>query len=51
MSNVNLQVKKVCTQIQNDTALKNGYHAIGFSQGAQFLSVLKFDQEFEVNNF
>eukprot|EP00116_Pleurobrachia_bachei_P007417 sb/3467679/ len=31
------QLKMVCAQLSNDTALQNGYHAIGFSQGGQFL--------------
>ncbi|KAK9502490.1 hypothetical protein O3M35_011261 [Rhynocoris fuscipes] len=35
--NVNLQVENVCQQIKDDENLKNGYNAIGFSQGAQFL--------------
>lgn len=38
--NVNLQVLEACKQIKNDTFLQNGYNAIGFSQGAQFLLVL-----------
>lgn len=35
--NTNLQVDEACKQIANDTNLKNGYNAIGFSQGGQFL--------------
>lgn len=35
--NVNDQVAEVCRTIQNDEKLKNGYNAIGFSQGSQFL--------------
>lgn len=35
--NVNLQVKEVCKQIAADPKLSDGYNAIGFSQGAQFL--------------
>ncbi|XP_050523420.1 palmitoyl-protein thioesterase 1 isoform X2 [Daktulosphaira vitifoliae] len=35
--NVNVQVKDVCNQISTDPYLQNGYNAIGFSQGAQFL--------------
>lgn len=31
------QVDYVCDIIQNDPQLKDGYHAVGFSQGAQFL--------------
>ncbi|VDK74374.1 unnamed protein product [Litomosoides sigmodontis] len=35
--NVNDQVAEVCQTIRKDEKLKNGYNAIGFSQGAQFL--------------
>lgn len=35
--NVNDQVAEVCQTIQNDKKFENGYNAIGFSQGAQFL--------------
>lgn len=35
--NANLQVKEACEQIASDPQLSNGYNAIGFSQGAQFL--------------
>jgi len=35
--NINLQVNDVCQQISKDLKLTNGYNAIGFSQGAQFL--------------
>lgn len=35
--NTNLQVDEACKQIANDKNLKNGYNAIGFSQGGQFL--------------
>lgn len=35
--NVNLQVEDACKQIATDPKLANGYNAIGFSQGAQFL--------------
>ncbi|KFM65845.1 Palmitoyl-protein thioesterase 1, partial [Stegodyphus mimosarum] len=34
---VNEQVSNACKQIADDNALKNGYNAIGFSQGGQFL--------------
>lgn len=34
---VNEQVQEVCDKIANDTKLKDGYHAMGFSQGGQFL--------------
>jgi len=35
--NVNDQVEEVCAKLKNDSALKSGYHAMGFSQGGQFL--------------
>lgn len=35
--NVNEQVKIACSLISEDIKLKNGFNAIGFSQGAQFL--------------
>uniref|UniRef100_A0A1B6H0L4 Palmitoyl-protein thioesterase 1 n=1 Tax=Cuerna arida TaxID=1464854 RepID=A0A1B6H0L4_9HEMI len=35
--NVNDQVKMVCDQLASDPKLDQGYNAIGFSQGAQFL--------------
>jgi len=35
--NVNSQVEEVCAKLKNDTKLRNGYHAMGFSQGGQFL--------------
>jgi len=35
--NVNEQVQMVCEQLAADPQLANGYNAIGFSQGAQFL--------------
>lgn len=34
---VNQQIDTVCSQLGNDTRLAQGYHAIGFSQGGQFL--------------
>ena len=34
---VNSQVKSVCKKIAADPKLKNGYNAVGFSQGGQFL--------------
>ncbi|XP_058811590.1 palmitoyl-protein thioesterase 1 [Topomyia yanbarensis] len=33
----NTQVDEVCQQLSNDVQLVNGYNAIGFSQGGQFL--------------
>lgn len=38
--NVNDQIKLVCQQLANDSKLKNGYHAMGFSQGGQFLRTI-----------
>ncbi|XP_042233701.1 palmitoyl-protein thioesterase 1-like isoform X2 [Homarus americanus] len=35
--NVNDQVEEVCNKLANDTELQGGYHAMGFSQGGQFL--------------
>lgn len=35
--NVNNQVEEVCEKLTNDTELQGGYHAMGFSQGGQFL--------------
>jgi len=35
--NVNSQVEEVCAKLKNDSKLQNGYHAMGFSQGGQFL--------------
>ncbi|XP_032674292.1 palmitoyl-protein thioesterase 1 [Odontomachus brunneus] len=35
--NINEQIKHVCEQLQQDSRLQQGYNAIGFSQGAQFL--------------
>ncbi|XP_018357055.1 PREDICTED: palmitoyl-protein thioesterase 1 isoform X2 [Trachymyrmex septentrionalis] len=37
--NINEQIKHVCEQMSQNTKLQNGYNAIGFSQGAQFLAV------------
>ena len=37
--NVNKQVEMVCQKIATDPKLANGYHAVGFSQGGQFLYV------------
>eukprot|EP00124_Ichthyophonus_hoferi_P001474 Ihof_evm17s77 gene=Ihof_evmTU17s77 len=35
--NVNQQIDMVCEQLRKDARLKNGFNAVGFSQGAQFL--------------
>ncbi|KAL7287366.1 hypothetical protein TKK_0018482 [Trichogramma kaykai] len=35
--NVNEQVSQVCEELANDEQLRDGYNAIGFSQGGQFL--------------
>lgn len=37
LMNVNDQVTQVCQKISSDEKLKNGYNAMGFSQGGQFL--------------
>ncbi|XP_011343245.2 palmitoyl-protein thioesterase 1 [Ooceraea biroi] len=37
LGNINEQVGQVCKQLSQDAMLQNGYNAIGFSQGAQFL--------------
>lgn len=33
----NKQIEEACSMIANDKRLQNGYNAIGFSQGGQFL--------------
>ncbi|EGD79194.1 palmitoyl-protein thioesterase 1 [Salpingoeca rosetta] len=35
--NVNTQVDNICTKLKSDPNLKNGFNAVGFSQGGQFL--------------
>jgi len=37
LGNVNTQVDYVCQVIKNDANLQNGFNAVGFSQGGQFL--------------
>jgi len=37
ISNANDQVDFVCKQVKSDPNLKNGFNALGFSQGSQFL--------------
>jgi len=37
LSNVNDQVDFFCSQVKSDPNLKNGFNAVGFSQGGQFL--------------
>merc|ERR1712179_406616 len=37
LMSVNEQVEMACDIIGNDTKLQDGYHAVGFSQGGQFL--------------
>ena len=32
-----LQITQVCKKVATDPKLKNGYNALGFSQGGQFL--------------
>lgn len=33
----NMQIDEVCSELEADENLRNGFHAVGFSQGAQFL--------------
>lgn len=40
LSNANDQVDYVCQTVKNDPNLKNGFNAVGFSQGSQFLRAL-----------
>jgi len=35
--NINKQIDLVCQMVNNDEKLKNGYHAVGFSQGGLFM--------------
>lgn len=35
--NANLQIQEACKQLAKDERLRNGYNAIGFSQGGQFM--------------
>jgi len=35
--NVNKQVEMACAKVKADPKLQNGYHAVGFSQGGQFI--------------
>jgi len=35
--NVNDQLEQVCAQLKDDTRLRGGFNALGFSQGGQFL--------------
>ncbi|XP_078361110.1 palmitoyl-protein thioesterase 1-like [Oculina patagonica] len=37
LMNVNDQIDQVCKKVAEDPKLKNGYNALGFSQGGQFL--------------
>eukprot|EP00053_Salpingoeca_punica_P008516 m.76370 g.76370 ORF g.76370 m.76370 type:complete len:305 (-) comp14633_c0_seq2:204-1118(-) len=37
IGNVNSQIDEVCKQLQNDSNLADGFNAVGFSQGGQFL--------------
>lgn len=40
LMDVNAQVSFVCNQLDQDPKLKEGYNAMGFSQGSQFLWVV-----------
>jgi hypothetical protein len=35
--NTNEKIQIACDKIKGDAKLKNGYHAMGISQGSQFL--------------
>ena len=49
--NANDQVKQACSILKNDSRLANGYNAIGFSQGGQFLrAVAQRCPEPQMNN-
>lgn len=37
MGSIDEQVARVCQQLKHDESLRNGFHAMGFSQGGQFL--------------
>ena len=37
LMNANNQVDIVCAQLKNDSKLQQGFNAMGFSQGGQFL--------------
>lgn len=37
LANMNDLIDDACKQIQADDQLKNGYHALGFSQGGLFV--------------
>ncbi|XP_076655703.1 palmitoyl-protein thioesterase 1 [Halictus rubicundus] len=52
LGNINQQVSTVCDLISENEHLKNGYNAIGFSQGAQFLrAVIQRCPDPPVKNF
>ncbi|KAK6989549.1 palmitoyl-protein thioesterase 1 [Biomphalaria glabrata] len=40
LMNVNRQIEIVCDQLQKDPKLQQGYNALGFSQGGQFLRAI-----------
>lgn len=40
LGNVNDQVSEVCAKLQADPLLADGYHAVGISQGGQFLRAI-----------
>lgn len=51
LMNANDQVKMACDQIAQDPELKNGFNAIGFSQGGQFLrAVAQRCPQLKMNN-
>lgn len=43
----NKQVEEACRMITSDPKLKDGYNAVGFSQGSQFLYVDTFKKKNE----
>lgn len=47
----NDQISEVCDEITRDENLKNGFNAVGFSQGSQFLWVLAWKNEESSTNF
>lgn len=46
----NKQIEYVCKQLAKDEQLTNGYNAIGFSQGGQFLYVCNAELSAKWNN-
>ncbi|CAG0912437.1 unnamed protein product [Notodromas monacha] len=40
LKNINDQIEMACDTIRNDSRLANGFHAVGFSQGALFMRAI-----------